>query len=255
MHRLIEMGFIKVGYWTIADSKIIFVLSSHREEKDVLYAYVSNCQIYYIGKTTQSLEQRLKGYQRPGPAQKTNIRVNKKILYLLKRGLPIDIYILPDPGLLKYRGYKISLAGGLEDTLIHEFKPEWNITGRKIISSSIGHQKQRVTVQRVPQHIASNSFVVILYPTYYYQGFFNVGRKYSDLFGRDKDMIQIQLGDEPRLTIYGNIDRHANTNGTPRIRGRKPLRDWIQSNFHQGDVVVVEIIEPTSILLKTVDKE
>lgn len=124
MNRLIKIGFTKVGYWTIVDSKIRYRLSSHAKEKNVLYCYVSNDQVLYIGKTTRSLETRLKGYQKPGPTQRTNIRVNDKILHQLGKGLSIDIYILPDSGLFKYGDFNISIAGGLEDTLIDEFKSE-----------------------------------------------------------------------------------------------------------------------------------
>lgn len=249
MNRLIELGFIKVGYWNLVDFKINFVLSSHGEEKDVLYSYVSNGQIYYIGKTTRSLEQRLKGYQRPGPTQKTNIRVNKSILYHLERALPIDIYILPDPESLKYRGYKISLAGGLEDTLIDVFKPEWNITGKRIVIHHPENHKLKRLNPKGPLGIESSSFKVTLFPTYYNQGFFNVRRIYSDRLGEDQGIIKIQLGQDRSLCIDGLIDRRANQNGSPRILGRKPLKEWIKSNFNQGDVLVIEILSPNSIKL------
>jgi hypothetical protein len=251
MNRLIKIGFVKVGYWSIVDSKIKFVVSSHGKEKNVLYCYVSNDQVLYIGKTTRSLETRLKGYQKPGPTQRTNIRVNVKILHHLGRGLPIDIYILPDSGLLKYGDFNISIAGGLEDTLINEFKPEWNISGKTIDSRNLKHKKRANSNQKRPQDIDNNSFEVILGSAYINQGFFNVRQAYSDRFGKNQDFIRIQLGDNPDNQINGVINRTANNNQTPRILGRRPLKEWIQDNFKQEDIMVVDLISPTFIRLRT----
>jgi hypothetical protein len=249
MNRLTELGFIKVGTWTLFDSGIKFLLTDHQDEKKVLYSYVSADRIMYIGKTAQPLTRRLMGYQKPGSTQRTNIRVNKKILHLLKEGLPIDIYILTDPGLLQYGGFKISMAGGLEDALIDQFKPVWNISGKTNDSPTTPQHNKSRTNYKKSQDIDSNSFEVILTPTYYNQGFFNVRRKYSEKFGNDQELIKIQLGQDGSLCIDGVIDRRANQNGSPRILGRKPLKEWIKSTYRQGDILVVEIFSPTSIKL------
>jgi len=249
MKIVTEIGFIKVGAWTLSGSRIKFLLTDHQDEKKVLYSFVSTDGVMYLGKTTQSLTRRLMGYQNPGPTQRTNIRVNKEILHLLTEGLPIDIYVLPDPGLLQYGGITISIAGGLEDALIDRFKPVWNISGKTNDSSTPKRYKKPKTSHEKPRDIYSNSFEVILYPTYYNQGFFNVHRKYSDRFGEDQGIIKIQLGQDRSLWIDGLIDRRANQNCSPRILGRKPLKEWIKSNFNQGDVLVVEILSPNSIKL------
>lgn len=249
MIRLTEIGFIKVGTWAISDSGIKFLLTDHQDEMKVLYSFISKGRVMYIGKTTQSLTRRMMGYQNPGPTQRTNIRVHKEMINLLKDGLPIDIYILTDPGLLQYGGVTISIAGGLEDALIDKFKPVWNKLGNKGNPPTPEKHKKARTDYENPQDFDSNSFEVILSPTYFNQGFFNVCRKYSNRFGKDHELIKIQLGQEPNRIIDGIIDRRANKNGAPRIRGRKPLKEWIKSNFNQGDVLVVEILSPNSIKL------
>lgn len=189
----------------------------------------------------------MKGYQNPGPTQRTNIRVKKNIIQLLESGLPIDIYILTDSGLLQYGGFTISIAGGLEDTLIDAIKPDWNITGKTVGYKSPKQLDRPKTHQNRPQDIGSTSFEVILSPTYYNQGFFNVRRKHSDRFGNDQDLIKIQLGHDSGRCINGIIDRRANNNGSPRILGRKPLKEWITSNFNQGDIMIVDIQSPIAI--------
>ncbi len=247
MKRLTEVGFIKVGTWAISDSGIKFLLTHLHEERKVLYSFISGGRVLYIGKTTQSLNGRMKGYQNPGPTQRTNIRVNKNIYQHLEGGSTIDIYVLTDSGLLQYGGFTISISGGLEDTLIDALKPDWNITGKPVGDKSPKYFERPRTNQEKPRDIDSSSFEVILSPTYYNQGFFNVRKKYSDRFGKDKDPIKILLEHEPNRFINGIIDRHANNNSSPRILGRKPLKEWIKSNFNQEDVLLVEILSPYAI--------
>jgi len=253
MNNLLKIGFIKVGVWSLYNSHIQFSLTSHVSEKGVLYSFVSNNEIKYIGKTTQTLSNRMKGYQKPGSTLRTNIRVKDKITNLLGHGLPLEIYILPDDGLFKFGDFKLSVAAGLEDTLINEFNPEWNITGRKKenrIDKIV--KKEKILPQIRSQNFTTDTIEVILWPAYYNQGFFNVRRRNSDRFGKDQEIIRILLGDNSDNIINGVIDRKANSNGTPRIRGRKELTEWIQSNFKPGDILLVDIISPVSIRLRKV---
>ena len=83
----------------------------------------------YVGKTVSALNQRMYGYQKPGPSQSTNIKGNRLICESLSMNKPIEIYALPDNGLLRYGGFHVNLAAGLEDSLVAELKPEWNKVG------------------------------------------------------------------------------------------------------------------------------
>ena len=126
MNRLLNMGFINVGNWTLNNDNIQYQLASNQKAKNVLYSFVSNGEIMYIGKTTMQLTKRMYGYQKPGTSQRTNIRVNDKIKTLLTTDQPLEILIFTDLGLHKYNDFRINLAGGLEDTLIYELNPAWN---------------------------------------------------------------------------------------------------------------------------------
>ena len=64
------------------------------------------------------------GYQNPGPSQNTNIRNNNLIKEFLSRGESVDIFALPDNGLLHYGDFHINLAAGLEDSIVSSLKPE-----------------------------------------------------------------------------------------------------------------------------------
>ena len=251
MNRLLNIGFINVGHWTFATDRIKYHLTSHQTAKNVLYGFIANGVIKYIGKTTLQLTKRMYGYQNPGPSQTTNIRVNQKVKDLLKLDQPLDIFILVDNGLLKYGDFKINLAAGLEDTLIYQINPEWNFSGKNKIEEDKESEKEELIINNVTELINQKPeiFEVSLGQAYYNQGFFNVRQKYSEKFGADKVIIEIQLGDNPINTVKGYINRTANSNGTPRIMGGKTLSNWIKKNYKQDDILTVEILTNVSIKL------
>ena len=128
--KLAKVGFRKVGRWSMGKERPEYELDAEKITYNVLYSFVSDTEILYIGKTTIALRDRMYQYQRPGPSQRTNIRVNAAISEMLKIGSSVDVYALPDPGDMEYKGFHLNLAAGLEDSLISELKPTWNKTGK-----------------------------------------------------------------------------------------------------------------------------
>ena len=224
----------------IAHEQLTCNLLNHKETDNVLYAFISNGEVKYIGKTLQPLSKRMYSYEKPGKSQSTNIRNKNNILHLLRNDEVIDIFILPDNGLLHYGGFHLNLAAGLEDALIRSISPEWN---GKLLNKRI--EKETSTKEDLKNYPLKSSFDVKIGNTYYNQGFFNVGVKHQSLFGADGDNIEINLTDGS--TIFGYINRNVNTNNTPRIMGGKDLRDWIQSKFSINDTLKVEVLSPISI--------
>ena len=78
--KLLEIGFKKVGSWNIIKGEIQHNISTHLDQKNILYAFVSNREIKYIGKTIRSFKRRMYNYHRPGKSMRTSIRINKKII-------------------------------------------------------------------------------------------------------------------------------------------------------------------------------
>lgn len=105
------------------------MLSNQADSENVLYSFVVAGSIVYIGKSTQALRRRMYGCQSPGPTQSTNIKANKLILEALKASESVDVYVLPDNGLLYYGGFHVNLAAGLKDSLVRTLKPIWNKVG------------------------------------------------------------------------------------------------------------------------------
>lgn len=130
MHqRLLDIGFRKVGEWKLSAGELSCALNAEAKSRNILYAFESEREILYIGKTTQALMARMYGYQNPGPTQSTNIRNNANLKEHLGAGGAVSILVLPDHGLLKYGGFHLNLAAALEDDIVSQLKPKWNKTG------------------------------------------------------------------------------------------------------------------------------
>jgi hypothetical protein len=122
MNRLIDIGFRKVGEWKILSESINPNLSDLANSSNILYAFVFDGKALYVGKTTQTLQRRLYGYQKPGPSQVTNIKGNKLLKELLIEGKSVDIYALPDNGLHHFGAFHLNLAADHNDI---RTKMEW----------------------------------------------------------------------------------------------------------------------------------
>ena len=254
MKRLTDIGFLKVGSWFIENNQLEHNISSFSSEKNILYCFVCNDNIKYIGKTVKTVSQRMYGYKKPSISQRTNYRVNKEIKESLKNESVIDIYILTDKGLLKFKNFRINIAAGLEDTLIAEIKPKWNLTGKKLSVLKISEKKTQKTQKNIMNDCWKFKTEILIDvkigQAYYNDGFFNIKAKYSSLFGPNKSLIQVQLGEDIYDIVEGYVNRTANgKNGYPRIMIGKKYTSWIKSNFNQGDVLKVRMTKKDYIVL------
>jgi hypothetical protein len=126
LQRLEHLGFVRCGEWRLdGDTSIDFDLEFKPDGKNVLYSFVSDSVVLYVGKTVQGLHKRLYGYKRPGSTQSTNIRANALIAERLATAV-VDIYVWACDGLMTYGGFRVDLAAGLEDSIVHELQPLWN---------------------------------------------------------------------------------------------------------------------------------
>ncbi|WP_207215824.1 GIY-YIG nuclease family protein [Pseudolysobacter antarcticus] len=246
MDRLLDIGFEPAGHWLLENDALKFELTRHSTQKNILYAFVCDGQVKYVGKTIRTLAMRMYGYKNPGITQTTNIKNNRRIRESLLIGVAIDIFALPDNGLMHYGQFHLNLAAALEDDLIKKINPEWN--GGKTEKTPV---MAPATIDHEPNSVQpiSATFTFTLQSTYYESGFFNVGVAAQGNFGADGEKIELFLGDDPK-PVLGTINRRANANGTPRIMGGTNLRDWFRANAQLLGIIVVEVFSPTSIRLK-----
>lgn len=232
MNRLLEIGFSSAGHWLLETNTLEYTLAKHSNQRNVLYAFVSDGQVMYVGKTAQALRQRMYGYSKPHESQVTNLKNHNNIRALLAQGVAVDILALPDNGLVRFGQFHLNLAAALEDDLIRVIRPPWNggrgEDGRRI-PLSVGNSGTDPDSGEKLLPRTVDAFTFTVQRTYLDKGFFNVGVASQALLGPDGETIELFLGNEAR-PILGTINRRANANETPRIMGGAGLRDWFKSS-------------------------
>jgi hypothetical protein len=131
MEKLRHIGFQKAGRWVYKSEKVDFELEEEFADcAPVLYAFVVDDSVKYIGESTRTLRERMQHYKTPAKDPEsggtTNINNNNRIKKELDLGKSVEIYVFVDSGLWSYGGYKMNLARGLEASIVDDLHPEWN---------------------------------------------------------------------------------------------------------------------------------
>ncbi|MFO1493093.1 MAG: GIY-YIG nuclease family protein [Lysobacterales bacterium] len=126
VQKLLEIGFEKVGSWALIGERLACELTSHHGDSNVLYVFVVDGEIAYVGKTFGRLKVRMRGYEFPEASQSTNVKNNRLIREAITAGSSVEIVALADRGILSYGGFHLNLASGLEQSIISSFLPRWN---------------------------------------------------------------------------------------------------------------------------------
>lgn len=234
---LLDINFIKTGSWELSNDKTRCEINKLDEANfrinNVLYAFIVEKEdrdeiISYIGKTTQSLNQRFQGYAKPGVSQQTNQRVNKAILKELNSGNRVSIYLFKDVGPLNWGGFNLNIASGLEDSLVYEISPEWNRAGTRVVTASEELENDAPINLTMP-------FNIKLGKAYFNFGYMNPGTEISNHMGDEGDKVELKLPNGTKLS--SKIDRTSNTNAAARLYFGKILANYYQSNYKLGDTL------------------
>lgn len=271
LELLSHLGFIHSGICSLTENQTLQIeIIANHQSSALLYAFVAEDLVKYIGVTTRTFENRMRGYAKPGRGQRTNIRVNAKIIQLLIQGTVVDIYTFSNKGLLQYQGLEINLAAGLEESLIrriaevlHNNQEEylWNIDHnpyREItvidVAAAIAdeHVADALTYEAVPDvHLHQpHPFPTTLELTAKYMRapFINIKREGAMILGANRESVLVQLGAEG-LVLEAVIGRTTNSNGSPRIYLGKKYLEWLQANHREGDNLQIQILGPYGIKL------
>ena len=246
MNRLLDIGFELSGHWFASDGRLDFKLARNATRSNILYAFVNDGEVLYVGKTVRTLTLRMSNYRRPGKTQSTNIGNNARIRALLEAGAAVAILSLPDSGLMHYGKFHLNLSAGLEDSIIRTLDPPWN--GGKVEPVTEQLAMDESSREPAPVLAVTASFPFTLQPTYKSRGFFNVPVASATLFGADGETIELFLGDAPQ-PVLGGINRTANKNASPRIMGGRLARDWFATL--DAKTLQVDVMSPTSIRIRT----
>ena len=247
MKDLEDIGFKKVGNWTLTEDRFSYAIQSNLDKKDLLYSFISDEKVFYIGKTTDSLKNRMNGYKNAGGSQRTNIRINNKIKELLNQRKQVYIFILLDDANLKFKNYRISLASGLEDSLIAAIKPEWNFRGNnRIKEQELPSQSENVVIESSQPTIVSEvrTVEIKLGKEYWTKGFFNFSQRDRESLPDSPTQVTLLLGKNDDFFIEGSF-LFATQDKQPRVHGNRSLKEWFQENFNEGDRIKVDILKST----------
>lgn len=126
LQLLLMLGFEEVGAWFLEGNSVQLQLKKNENEQNILYAFVVEGNVKYIGKSKMTLRGRMNGYWKPGPTQTTNIDNNARIRELLQKGASVQIFALVPKEEIRYKGFLMNIAAGLEDNLLARIRPPWN---------------------------------------------------------------------------------------------------------------------------------
>jgi len=129
------LNFDLVGVFdhdSVSEDRIRYVEFNREflQEEGRIYAFVISGQVKYIGKTVRTLKQRLSGYLTPGPSQTTNIRINALIRDAATKFGFVEIYSYLPVMNVSLGDLEFGVLSSLEEALVKEINPDWNIAGR-----------------------------------------------------------------------------------------------------------------------------
>ncbi len=136
LDKLKAIGFVEVGQWRLLEGGLDYELyPQYSKARNVLYAFVADDQVKYIGKTTQELHARIENYKYA--TRSINLKNQANIIGCLNVDKLVKIFALPDNGLLHYGDFHVNLAAGLEDSLIYKLSPQWNGGNKEAADESL----------------------------------------------------------------------------------------------------------------------
>lgn len=124
---LLKAGFQQHGSWRLDAEGRPRVEGVIPSDKGV-YAFASKETVFYVGVAGMGLKKRLYFYERPGPKQTTNIRINELIRLSLTDGEIVTVCTAVPPD-FEWGGLAVNGRAGLEVGLIESFYLPWNVRG------------------------------------------------------------------------------------------------------------------------------
>lgn len=248
--RLQEIGFEVAGEWLLDDGEPRIQVRRYPNAANVLYAFASDDELLYIGRSGRSLRIRMAGYEDGGPLRSTRARNRERIAAMLMMDQPVQLHAMPDPGNLLYGSFRVNLATGLQHSLIEALDPPWNRQADLPVQGAAPRPHHAAGLSGYTDVTSDQpSYRFLVGYIYMDRGFFNVPLRYSRLFGGDRERIKILCGRE-REPIYGHIDRSSNTNATPRIVGGRALKHWFEEHAGLNNPVDIDILAPNAVWIR-----
>ncbi len=125
---LSSAGFSEVGHWQEQAGKLK-LSCEWSQQSHLVYAFVIGDHAQYLGVTTRTFGERMRGYSAAHKTQPSNVKIRDLMLKSLTAGQEIDIFaVVPDP--ISCQGWNIEPAVSLENWMIRNFDLPWNTKGK-----------------------------------------------------------------------------------------------------------------------------
>ncbi|MFA6877753.1 MAG: hypothetical protein WCQ76_02495 [Fusobacterium sp.] len=263
MKKLLELGFKKIGKWSLVDNELSFEIDSLAKNTNIVVSFVQDESVKYISLAEDSLENFLIKLSSDGDDSKYFSKIVSSLKEELKEN-NIEIYAMKNK---KFFGFMNKFSKEDINKMIHDFSPLWN---QENIKDRVKNmlKKDRSAVKKSEKEKIKNeiknpgstknkpkkehpSYIFVLTKSYYERGFFNIKTSYSHLVSNDKVPISIVLG--PKKTIVGRISRTANATKIARVIGNKPLRLWFEKNSGINKELRITFINKKKIKIEALD--
>lgn len=87
--RLLQNGFERAGCWVVSGD--VLIAPPDLPKCGGVYAFARSETVLYVGLASRSLRQRVYFYGKPGPSQRTNIRLNESIRSAIAEGATVEV--------------------------------------------------------------------------------------------------------------------------------------------------------------------
>ena len=250
-----DIGFLNVGEWKINqdNNRIYFDIDDkYLNEVHLLYAFAVNETVRYIGITENTLKNRMSLYK-SGHNEKssgsTNKNVYKQIKELLENKYTVNIYLLKDVAPCTFGGYEISLATGIEKSLIKAFdfeKTLWNKRGVKNsnIDKKINNKSNSKNVIVMDEDCKNAYYVTKTATTAHLGGIINFGEVPIESLPNYGEIVNVYLDDFVSQANFINANQQGGNN--PRINSVNIGR-WLTANhINVGNTFHIKICNNNS---------
>jgi excinuclease UvrABC nuclease subunit len=140
--RLIDGGFREVGAWELHPFLQVQFIGKAPIEPGI-YAFTENGEVRYVGSAQKGIHRRFCKYTNPNNTGKVAVRIRAKITKALiskSQVRAFAVVIGADP--TSWNALPINIIAGLEEGLIRQLRPSWNLRGLgALVETHIAHNQ------------------------------------------------------------------------------------------------------------------
>ena len=228
MERLIDIGFRKVGHWSVHNDSLRFSLRPYNIT-NTIYCFVIAEEVLYVGVANGELLATMRLFLNP-PDELQQVAAH--IFLNNIDGSYTDIFALKEKVDINLGCFNLNLPAALIDSICDCYNPPWNTLIPEIFEQPV------------------RSFEIPLLATYFKHGCIFIPRIYSHLFG--KNLSELDVGFED-LDYTGFVHRTKATHHLRILVGRD-LASWLSDSFVKGELLTVTVVNRRLIVLENLNR-